>query len=114
MYKINADAVPVVEAEPGVCVRVAIGEEQGAPNFHLRVFTVAPGANTPLHEHPWEHEVFILRGGGVVVSGDRESPFVPHDAIYVAPNERHQFRNTGDEDVQFICVIPATGPCVGR
>lgn len=98
--------------EEGACgaqVRWVIGENVGAPNFHMRVFTLAPGGSTPLHEHPWEHEAFILKGQGVVVGSVEEKPFGPEDVIYVERGERHQFRNTGPEDVELICVIPVLG-----
>ena len=32
----------------------------------MRHFEIEPGGTTPLHEHEWEHEAFILTGGGVV------------------------------------------------
>jgi quercetin dioxygenase-like cupin family protein len=114
MYKVRAADVPADEVEPGVKLRLAIGDAQGARNFHLRVFTVAPGSHTPLHEHPWEHEVFILRGHGVVVAGEQETPFAPNDVVFVPPGELHQFRNSGNGDLEFICVIPTTDQCLGR
>jgi len=59
----------------GVTVRVVIGEEEGAPNFVMRVFDVEPGAVTPLHTHHWEHEVFVLAGRGRVSGGGEEAVF---------------------------------------
>ncbi|MFQ6132487.1 MAG: cupin domain-containing protein [Armatimonadota bacterium] len=109
MFLKNARDIPAEEVEEGATgtrIRWVIGDNVGAPNFHMRLFTLAPGGSTPLHEHPWEHEVFILRGEGVVVGGTDEHAFGPEDVIYVEPSERHQFRNTGDGDVELICVIP--------
>ncbi|MEM3553827.1 MAG: cupin, partial [Candidatus Bathyarchaeia archaeon] len=48
-------------------VRWLITREIGAPNFAMRLFEMEPGGHSPLHTHPWEHEVFILEGEGVVV-----------------------------------------------
>ncbi len=51
-------------------VRWLIGQPDGAPNFAMRQFEVAPGGYTPKHSHPYEHEVFVLEGSGVVLEGD--------------------------------------------
>ena len=77
----------------------------------MRQFEVAPGGHTPKHFHDYEHEVFVLEGEGVVMDGDQEQPLSSGDVIYVAPNDVHQFRNTGDRPMRFLCLIPnsATG-----
>ena len=93
----------------GVSVQWVIDDRTGAPNFAMRVFTVKPGAHTPLHRHAWEHEVLILSGSGIVRGGDEEREFAPEDAILIPPDELHQFRNTGEGDLRFICMIPNEG-----
>lgn len=90
----------------GVKVRWLIDEKTGAPNFAMRHFEIAPGGNTPWHTHDWEHEVFGLTGEGVVVSESGETPFGPGIIVYVAPNEKHNFRNTGTEPLSMICMVP--------
>jgi quercetin dioxygenase-like cupin family protein len=90
----------------GVKVRWLITEETGAPNFAMRQFTVAPGGYTPRHIHPWEHEAFILSGEGVVIGEDGEEQISPGDVVFVPQDEEHQFRNTGDEELRFLCLIP--------
>ena len=96
---------PFKEA-PGVTVRWMISEKDGAPNFAMRVFEVEPGAASPFHTHPWEHEVFILAGRGHVKVEDGETSFQEGDAVFVAPEERHQFVNDGGTTPRFICVVP--------
>jgi quercetin dioxygenase-like cupin family protein len=93
------------EAE-GVSLRIVIGEKEGAPNFVMRVFDVQPGASSPRHSHEWEHEVFVLSGKGKVYGGGREVPLSPGYTVFVPPMEEHQFTNTGDDVLRFICVIP--------
>ena len=90
----------------GVSLRVAIGEKEQAPNFVMRVFDVEPGASSPRHSHDWEHEVFILSGTGRVFGGGREVSLSPGYTVFVPPMEEHQFTNTGDELLRFICLIP--------
>jgi quercetin dioxygenase-like cupin family protein len=83
-----------------------IGPDDKAPSFSMRQFEVAPGGHTPKHTHAYEHEVFVIEGTGVVLEGDREHPVGPGSAIYVRPDELHQFRNTGSTPLRFICLIP--------
>ena len=90
----------------GCKVRKLIGAEEQAPNFAMRQFEVEPGGFTPRHCHPYEHEVFVLEGTGVVFEGDQQHPIRPGDVIYVAPNEIHQFRNPGENSLKFLCLIP--------
>ena len=87
-------------------VRWLITKEMGAPNFAMRLFEMEPSGNSPLHAHPWEHEVFILEGEGVVVGEDRERMFRGGDVVFVAPNEKHQFKNNGSKTVKFLCLVP--------
>jgi len=100
-----------MEGADGCRVRQLVGQVDQAPNFAMRQFEVAPGGHTPKHFHDYEHEVFVLEGEGVVVDGDQEQPLSSGDVVYVAPNDVHQFRNTGDSPMRFLCLIPnsATG-----
>jgi len=87
-----------------------IGEEHGAPNFIMRVFTVAPGGHSPRHVHDWEHEVFVLRGEGKVLLDDSFTPIAEGHAVFVPGGVEHQFLNTSEtEEFEFICVIPKGG-----
>lgn len=90
----------------GVTIRWIIGEEEGAPNFVMRVFDVEPGASTPLHTHDWEHEVFVLAGRGRVYGGGEEAPLGEGDTVFIPAMELHRFVNGGDEPLRFICVVP--------
>ena len=95
-----------VEEVPGVFKRVVVGTDDGAPRFIMRVFEVKPGSSTPYHSHWWEHEVYILSGSGVVIEEGKETSIAKDSVIFVPPDEHHCFRNTGNEILRFICVIP--------
>ncbi len=94
------------EGASGVTVRWVISKQDGAPTFSMRVFEVEPGGYTPHHNHPWEHEIFILEGEGALVQGEKQTPFSKGDVIYMPPDEQHQIRNTSAENLEFICLIP--------
>jgi quercetin dioxygenase-like cupin family protein len=102
----DVDESEVSAPAKGVKVRWLIKEETGAPNFAMRQFTLDPDGQTPRHTHPWEHEVFIRSGAGVVLGEDGEEPVKPGDVVYMPPDEEHQFRNTGDDELVFLCLIP--------
>jgi quercetin dioxygenase-like cupin family protein len=103
----NVKADPVSEnGAVNIKVRWLITKDIGAPNFAMRLFEVAKGGYSPLHTHPWEHEVFILEGQGVVTGGKKATPFKPNDVVYVPPDERHQFKNTGAKTLKFLCLVP--------
>jgi quercetin dioxygenase-like cupin family protein len=102
---IQQSAVDMVGAH-GCSVRWLVGREDGAPNFAMRQFEVAVGGHTPKHMHPYEHEVFVLEGEGIVLEGDIEHPLKRGDVVYVQPDEVHQFRNTGNVPLKFLCLVP--------
>jgi quercetin dioxygenase-like cupin family protein len=79
-----------------------------APNFSMRLFEVKPGGHTPQHTHAWEHEIFILQGQGEIRSSDANIPFKASDALLVPAGTLHQFYNSGQETLRFICLVPNT------
>lgn len=87
--------------------RVAISRKDGAPNFAMRFFEIAPGGYSPLHQHPYEHEVYVTAGTGTVWRDSREVPINPGDVLFIPADERHQFKNPGSETLKFLCLIPA-------
>ena len=95
-----------MEGARGCTVRWLVGQAEGAPNFAMRQFEIASGGHTPRHYHPYEHEVFVLEGEGVVFEGDRQHSLRSGDVIFVQPNEIHQFHNTGETVMKFLCLVP--------
>jgi len=68
---------------------------------------VQAGGHTPLHQHPYEHEIYILEGAGTIWREDHEVPVRPGDVLFIPADERHQFKNTAPNTFKFICLIPA-------
>lgn len=87
-------------------VRWLVGKEDGAENFSMRQFEVGVGGFTPKHSHDYEHEVYVLGGQGTVREGENLHDIKSGDVIFVKPNEVHQFVNTGDQPLNFLCLIP--------
>lgn len=112
----NQNEVPVIpvkmDGADKASIQVLISADDGAPNFAMRRFTIAPEGYTPLHRHDNEHEVFVLSGKGKLVYEGKEYPLNPGSFALVDPGALHQFRNAGNEDFVFICVVPNTTNCV--
>ena len=102
----DVEAQDAGEGTSGLKVRWLIAKDTGAPNFAMRLFEMKPGGYSPLHTHPWEHEVFVLEGEGIVVGEDEERRFRAGDVVFIAPNEKHQFINKGVLTLKFLCLVP--------
>jgi quercetin dioxygenase-like cupin family protein len=90
----------------GVVKHVLIGSEDGAPNFVVRYFQVAPGKSSRLEQHPHEHGVIILQGRAKVQINDEFFEVGANDAVFISGNDLHQLTTLGEEPLGFICVIP--------
>ena len=91
----------------GAWKQLPIGSEDGAPVYSYRVFTVEPGGNTPYHIHNYEHTNFVIEGEGVLVNeAGEENPLKAGDFALVDPNEKHQYKNTGNKPFKMICGVP--------
>ena len=94
------------DAARDVTKRVLVGENEGACHFAIRYFEVAPGGHTSLDNHRHDHGVVVVRGKGTLLLGDQKHAIGYGDAIYIEPNEIHQFRNDHPEPLGFLCVVP--------
>lgn len=91
------------EGTQGVKVKYLLHEEVEAKKLQLRLFTIEVGGYTPLEKHKHEHEVFILNGKAFVQGGDSKVTVEEGDVIFIPSWEEHQFRNVGQEELQFLC-----------
>jgi len=104
----DVEAKDAGEGTSKLSVRWLITEEMGAENFAMRLFEMESGGYSPSHSHPWEHEVFILEGEGIIIDGGEKRRVRAGDAIFIPPNEKHQFRNNSKKTMRFICLVPYT------
>lgn len=87
--------------------KVVVGKNEGAENFIMRIFRIKPGGHSPLHSHEWEHENYFLSGEGEIRNSKAESIKVKAgDVAYIPPFEEHQYYNSGENVLEFICLIP--------
>ncbi|MHA1226916.1 MAG: cupin domain-containing protein [Candidatus Hodarchaeales archaeon] len=82
-------------------------KDDSVPHFAMRRFVIEPNGEIGLHHHKEEHEIFILAGEGLVFNDSGEEFLIKaNDALYVPPDEPHGYKNTGKEDLVFLCMIP--------
>ena len=96
----------IEEATEGLTIRRLISEVDGATEFTMDVFEIEPGGHSAYHEHPWEHQIFVLSGEGTLVGDKGPVSFTHGDVIFIAAGEPHQIVNDGDALVEFVCLIP--------
>lgn len=98
------------EELPGVTKQIPIGRNTGSDEIIMRLFTLDPGAATPYHTHDFPHLVKIESGKGVLIDNEaKEHPISVGSYIYITDNERHGFKNTGNEPFKFLCIVPSRG-----
>ncbi|MFC6787007.1 cupin domain-containing protein [Halobaculum halobium] len=109
-----------VDAGEGMSKGVLIDDSDGAPHFAMRRFELAPGARVPNHTNEVEHEQYVLAGEYTVGFGAaseaptedgeavarEEHSVSAGDALFIPAGVPHWYRNDGDEEAAFICVVP--------
>lgn len=96
----------------GVKMAVMCGRADGVPHFAMRNFIVEAGGHSPRHSHDYEHEVFIVSGGGHVLLEGQQNPIKAGDVVYVPADQEHQF-TAGPEGMNFLCLVPVERNCGG-
>lgn len=93
----------------GAMMKVLISPNEGWEGHVMRVFEVEANGFTPKHTHDWPHINYIIEGEGTLFLNGKENPIKAGSYAYVPSNELHQFRNTGNKPVKFICIVPEKG-----
>ncbi|MHA1914359.1 MAG: cupin domain-containing protein [Promethearchaeota archaeon] len=90
-----------------VTFRWLIDKNVGAQNFAMRRFEIKVEGKVPLHNHPQEHEIYVLSGNAKFYNGKSHEEIVKEgDTVFIPPNESHGIDNLGKEKFVFICLIP--------
>lgn len=106
--QVDSSDISDLDGAEGVEKQVLLGKNEGVATFAMRKFTLRDGGYTPFHDHDWEHEVFVLSGQGKVKTDEGLVAVESGDAIYIPPNESHQFINESEE-MEFLCLVPNRG-----
>ncbi|MBN1932009.1 MAG: cupin domain-containing protein [Desulfobacterales bacterium] len=96
--------------QSGITGRLVIGKGDGADNFCMRIFELSKNSCSPRHSHEWEHEIFIHSGKGEILSEGKWISVTSGYIIFIPGNQEHQIKNTTDQPLIFVCLIPAGVP----
>jgi quercetin dioxygenase-like cupin family protein len=86
---------------------------EGAPEYGLRLFTVGPKGNIPIHNHLYYQTMYILTGHLSITSHDPQTDeptetklMGPKDVVFVPTMEPHSMVNLSEtEPATFLCCI---------
>ncbi len=86
---------------------------EDSPEYGLRLFTVAPGGEIPIHNHFYYQTMYILSGRLTVRSHDpktdqvtEEKEMGPDDLVFIPTMEPHSMKNySSKETCSFLCCI---------
>jgi quercetin dioxygenase-like cupin family protein len=95
----------VVKAGDLASMQVLISAQEG-PHFAMRRFVMKPGGGMPEHTNTVEHEQYVLRGHANIGIGKEEFEARAGDVVLIPEGVPHWYQNIGDEDFEFLCLIP--------
>ena len=84
-----------------------------SPEYGLRLFTVGPNGEIPIHKHFYYQTMYILSGGLISYGFHKDTDEVvleqevgPDDVVFIPTLEPHRFVNPSDtEPCRFLCCI---------
>jgi len=87
-------------------------DEQGNPEYGLRLFTIQPGGQIPIHNHFYHQTMYILTGEFECWEFDPQTDEVMETclapagtSVYITSMAPHGMKNIGEEPATFLCCI---------
>ena len=106
MRIISYKEIETKEVEGSFKLKIRWLNTENSSNFAVRHCEIEPDGYSPYHQHPWEHEIYVLEGNGSAI-GDKESKSIrAGDSISIPSEEVHQIKNTGNKPLKILCMIP--------
>ncbi len=92
-------------------IRRLLDALDGAIRVELSLVELQPHGSVPIHQHPWEHQVFVL--GGVLLvelpSEGRRAALHGWDVVFIPAGEMHGF-TAEEKSARFLEMTPARRP----
>jgi quercetin dioxygenase-like cupin family protein len=95
----------VVKAGDMASMQVLISAQEG-PHFAMRRFMMEPGGGMPEHTNTVEHEQYVLHGHANIGIGTEEFEVQAGDVVFIPEGIPHWYQNIGEENFEFLCLIP--------
>lgn len=83
-----------------------LGPQEGFGGYVMRVFRLQTGGFTPKHRHDWVHINLVISGQGRLLMEDQYHDIAAGSYALVPSGTLHQFQNTGEDVLEFMCIIP--------
>ena len=84
----------------------------GYPDYGLRLFTIQPGGQIPIHNHFYHQTMYILQGEFECWEFDPQSDEIteqkicgPGTSVYIPSMAPHGMKNLSDTPSTFLCCI---------
>ncbi|MEX0862345.1 cupin domain-containing protein [Nitrosopumilus sp.] len=74
-------------------------------NYSLAHFTLNPGRKSKLHKMKSSEIYYILEGHGEITIDGKRHQLEKDDSVYVPVNSNQFIKNSGSEDLQFLCIV---------
>ena len=94
---------------PGIQKRNVFGPDTGWNDYVMRHFILPKGIAIPPHRHDWDHLALSLEGHGEVVVEGEHCDIEKGNWVRVPAGKEHSFRNIGDGEFTFLCIVPTHG-----
>ena len=100
----RADTTPFTTADGSTIRELLASRNSAIRKQSLAEARLAPGMATTPHHHAVTEEIYYILSGTALMTLAAESrPVGPGDAIAIPPGMRHTIRNTGPEELVFLC-----------
>ncbi len=73
--------------------------------YSLAHAVVNPGLTSFLHSLKTSEVYYILQGEGLMFIDGEQQPVGPGHTIYIPPHARQCIKNTGSDDLVFLCIV---------
>ena len=93
----------------GAHMQVMVSPNEGWEDHVMRLVSVEKDGFTPKHSHPWPHINYMVEGIGELMIDGIVTNVKPGSYAFVPSNKIHQFRNAGNCEFKFICIVPKEG-----
>jgi len=78
---------------------------QNKINSSIAQFTLEQGKKSIIHKIKPSEIYYILEGSGDLSVGEDTFHLQKDDSVFVPPNSKQFIKNTGTEDLRFLCIV---------
>ena len=100
----HSDTIPFTTVDGSTIRELLAHRTSGIRNQSLAEARLPPGTSTIPHHHKKTEEIYyILSGTASMTIDDDVRSVTSGDAIAIPPGQRHTIKNTGTEELIFLC-----------